>query len=98
MDETTVTLDYAFNWGIPGRKLFKIKSLLRMIMPGTVIKADTLVQRSLWLVKLTKIAAFCSVPLSESLICKLGIRMHSSLCVDETGCTKAQLYKGNLVS
>lgn len=51
-----------------------------MIMPETVIKTDALVQRSLWLVKLTKITAFCSVPLYESLIRKLGIRMHSSLC------------------
>lgn len=47
---------------------------------------------------LTKIATFHSVPLYGSLICKPGLRMHSSLCVDETGCVKAQLYKGNLVS
>lgn len=65
-------------------------------MPRTVIKTDALVQRSLWLVKLTKIAASCSVPLYESRICKLGIRMHSSLRADETGCIKAGLYKGNL--
>lgn len=65
-------------------------------MPGTVIKADTLVRRSLWLVKLTKIDAVRSVPPYESLICRLRIRMHSALCVDETGCIKAQLYKGNL--
>lgn len=69
-----------------------------MIMPGTIIKTDTLVQRFLWLVNLTKITTFHSVPLYGSLICKSGLRMHSSLCVDETGCVKAQLYKGNLVS
>lgn len=74
-----------------------MKSVLRMIMPRTITKTDALVQRSLWLVKLNTTTAFCSVPLYESLICKLGIRMHSSLCVDEISCIKAELYKGNLV-
>lgn len=69
-----------------------------MITPGTIIKTDALVQRFLWLVNLTGITTFHSVPLYGSLICKLGLRMHSSLCVDETGYIKAQLYKGNLVS
>lgn len=69
-----------------------------MIMPGTIIKTDTLVQRFLWLVNLTEITTFHSVPLYGSLICKLELRMQSSLCVDETGYIKAQLYKGNLVS
>lgn len=67
-------------------------------MPGTIIKTDTLVQRFLWLVNLTEITTFHSVPLYGSLICKLGLRMQSSLCVDETGYIKAQLYKDNLVS
>jgi len=65
-------------------------------MPETIIKADALVQRSLSLVKLTKITASPSVPLYESLVCKLGIRMHTSLCVAEARCIKAELYKGNL--
>lgn len=69
-----------------------------MITPGTIIKTDTLVQRFLWSVNLTEIATFHSLPLYGSLICKLGLRMHSSLCVNETGYIKAQLYKGNLVS
>lgn len=69
-----------------------------MTMPGTVIKTDTLVQRFLQLVNLTEITTFHSVPLYGSLICKLGLSMHSSLCVDETGYIKAQLYKGNLGS
>lgn len=66
-------------------------------MPRNIIKTDALVQRPLWLVKLTKTTAFRSVPLYESLICKLGIGMHSSLCADEISCIKAELYKGNLV-
>lgn len=67
-------------------------------MPGTIIKTDTLVQRFLWLVNLTEITTFHFVPLYGSLICKLGLRMQCSRCVDETGYIKAQLYKGNLGS
>lgn len=49
------------------------------------------------MVKLAKVTSFHFGSPYSCIICNVQIRMHSFPCVDETGCTCAGLYKGNLV-